>query len=144
MDVEALVSYIIVFARINDEQTPRSASNESNPSAVFEKMPGRGNHRLTGQTWLQSVGPVGRDLFEGANLLSRYPKEKPTHRTSQSRRHRLIESLVLTSVCCSQKIFLATGPAQGCRIGFIRAAHPLIEKTKGRRQLRLLRELSIP
>ncbi len=52
MDVEALVSYIIVFAWINDEQTPRSASNESNPYAVFEKMLGKGNHRLTGQPWL--------------------------------------------------------------------------------------------
>ncbi len=33
----------IVYAWVNDEETLRSAGSKSDPYAVFEKMPGRGN-----------------------------------------------------------------------------------------------------
>ena len=36
-------SRVIVFARVNDEQTLRSAGSRSDPYAVFEKMLGQGN-----------------------------------------------------------------------------------------------------
>ncbi|EJT85840.1 hypothetical protein PPS11_04395 [Pseudomonas putida S11] len=36
-------SKVIVYAWVNDENTLRSAGSKSDPYAVFEKMPGRGN-----------------------------------------------------------------------------------------------------
>lgn len=36
-------SRVIVYAWVNDENTLRSAGSKSDPYAVFEKMPGRGN-----------------------------------------------------------------------------------------------------
>lgn len=36
-------SKVIIYAWVNDENTLRSAGSKSDPYAVFEKMPGRGN-----------------------------------------------------------------------------------------------------
>jgi hypothetical protein len=104
----------------------------------------KGIHRMTGRPWLRPTGPVGQERLKGADAIPVPQRKADAPDESESQAHRLIKSLVLTSVCCSQKIFLATGPTQGCRISLIRAVHLLIERTKDRLQLHLLRESPIP